>query len=139
MASNNGHDPSTAALTTSQGRQVSVTDPKEQCQEVAKLFFDSLTADEQHLYTATTQSSQLLDDVKALEQEDAKKGKVRRLSSKIEPFIAGVEGYASAMDAISNAQSAFLSPIWGSVRIVIHVSLTMICENFIIHADGGQI
>jgi hypothetical protein len=74
------------------------------------------------LFAATAVVENLIADMKTAEQQHKVKSKSRKASAALKPFIAGVEQYASALDVIVNTSSQFLSPIWGSFRIVLHVS-----------------
>ena len=48
----------------------------------------------------------------------------RYLASKLSSLLAGIEQYGKAMDVLSQA-SPFLTPLWGALRVVIHVSCFM--------------
>ena len=43
------------------------------------------------------------------------------LASKLDILLAGIDQYGKAMDVLSQA-SPFLCPLWGALRVVIHVS-----------------
>jgi hypothetical protein len=79
-------------------------------------------ADEKELYSATKLSVQLLDDFRTFDEQNAK-GKGRRFAKQIKPFIATVEGYATAIDVLSNTSLDILCLIWGSIRVALHVSV----------------
>lgn len=46
--------------------------------------------------------------------------KLWSMQRKLGPFIDAIEDYSKAMDVFSNS-STILCPLWGSVRIVLHV------------------
>jgi hypothetical protein len=46
--------------------------------------------------------------------------KLLSIQRKLAPFIDAVEDYSKAMDVFANS-SAILCPLWGSVRVVLHV------------------
>lgn len=43
------------------------------------------------------------------------------LASKLDSFLAGINQYGKAMDVLSQA-SPFICPLWGALRVLIHVS-----------------
>lgn len=45
----------------------------------------------------------------------------RNLASKLDVLLAGIDQYGKAMDVFSQA-SPFLCPLWGALRVVIHLS-----------------
>ena len=44
------------------------------------------------------------------------------MQEKISSLIDGIDDYAKALDVYSNASSMILCPLWGSIRVVLHVS-----------------
>lgn len=43
------------------------------------------------------------------------------LASKLDSLLAGIDQYGKAMDVLSQA-SPFICPLWGALRVLIHVS-----------------
>ena len=43
------------------------------------------------------------------------------LASKLDSLLAGIDQYGKAMDVLSQA-SLFICPLWGALRVLIHVS-----------------
>ena len=41
---------------------------------------------------------------------------------KLQPIVRAIEHYAQAVDVYSNAYPIVLSPLWGSIRVVLHVN-----------------
>jgi hypothetical protein len=64
----------------------------------------------------------LLQDVAVAEKQHKSKSTSRKAATVLKPFIAGIEQYAGAFDIIANASSMVLCPLWGSFRVVLHVS-----------------
>lgn len=89
-------------------------------------FFGSLTTEERDLFTATTLVENLLADVTSAEKQHKAKSTSRRASTALKPLISGIEQYAAAFDTIANASSMVLCPLWGSFRVVLHVSILII-------------
>lgn len=74
------------------------------------------------MYTATTLVETLLADVSSAEKQHKAKSTSRKVSPAVKHFVAGIEQYAAAFDTIANASSMVLCPLWGSFRVVLHVS-----------------
>lgn len=45
----------------------------------------------------------------------------RALAAKINAFLAGIDEWGKALDVYSNASAMILCPLWGSLRVLIHV------------------
>lgn len=45
----------------------------------------------------------------------------RNVIAKLQPFVDAVEQYGQALDVYANAYPLVMSPLWGSLRIVLHV------------------
>lgn len=89
---------------------------------IVESFFSTLSPKEKELFAATTVVENLLADVQTAESQHKAKSTSRKASVALKPFIAGIEQYCAAFDVIANASSTILSPLWGSFRIVLHVS-----------------
>ena len=89
----------------------------------AKEFFDSLPCDERAIFQAADVAEALLREVESADPKHKDESVSRRASSAVSAFIAGINQYASALHVFANS-NALLCPIWGSVRIVLHVSLS---------------
>ena len=46
----------------------------------------------------------------------------RHLGTKLQPFVAAIEQYGKAFDVYANASSLILGPLWGSVRVLLHLA-----------------
>lgn len=44
------------------------------------------------------------------------------LMDKLQPLVSAIDQYAEALDVCVNAYPIALSPLWGSLRVVLHVS-----------------
>src|ERR1700761_9184457 len=56
--------------------------------------------------------------------------KLRAVQRKLKPLIEGIEGYGKALDTLTQTSSLFLCPIWGSIRVVLHVCTTSVPSFF---------
>ncbi|KAL8965830.1 MAG: hypothetical protein Q9197_006303, partial [Variospora fuerteventurae] len=92
------------------------------CGGIVQAFFETLSSNEKELYKATTLAGQLLDEVKRADQIHKDKSVSRRAAQALKPFLAGIDQYGKALDVISNASSTVLCPIWGSIRVILHLA-----------------
>lgn len=88
---------------------------------ITHAFFEALSPNEKELFKATTIAELLLEEVKAAEKIHKDKSISRKVSQALKPLVQGVEQYGAALDVISNASSQFLCPVWGSMRVILHV------------------
>jgi hypothetical protein len=86
----------------------------------ASTFLASLLPDEQILFQATKAVEALLHEVNTSNKEHRDASVSHKASTALLPFIAGIEQYRQAIDVFANSND-FLCPIWGSIRIVLHV------------------
>ena len=59
----------------------------------------------------------------AAQKEHETESKARVISAKLEPFLAAIDQYGSALDVFSNTYSLAMAPLWGSIRVLLHVSV----------------
>lgn len=91
-------------------------------------YAEDLTTEERAMFNAATIET-VFYDASAAEKKHAASSKTRDLMSKLDPFITAIEQYGEAIDVYSNAYPLVLSPLWGSVRVVLHVCLAFAnCE-----------
>ena len=83
-------------------------------------YAEDLTAEERAMFNAATIET-VFYGASAAEKKHAASSKTRDLMSKLDPFITAIEQYGKAIDVYSNAYPLVLSPLWGSVRVVLHV------------------
>ncbi|KAL8919042.1 MAG: hypothetical protein Q9208_007008 [Pyrenodesmia sp. 3 TL-2023] len=99
-----------------------VPELENRCGGIFQAFFETLSPNEKELFKATTVSEQLLDEVKNEDKVHKDKSISRRVAQALKPFLAGIDQYGKALDGISNGSSMVLCPIWGSIRIVLHLA-----------------
>ena len=63
----------------------------------------------------------ILYDVSAVEKTHRATSSTKGVVKKLQPFIEAVEQYGAALDVYSNIYPLVMGPIWGSVRVVLHV------------------
>ncbi|KAL8993605.1 MAG: hypothetical protein Q9169_006219 [Polycauliona sp. 2 TL-2023] len=89
---------------------------------ITQAFFETLSPNEKDLFKATTIADLLLEEVKTAEKIHKDKSISRKASQALKPLVRGIEQYGAALDVISNASSQFLCPIWGSMRVILHLA-----------------
>ena len=63
----------------------------------------------------------ILYDASAAEKTHRATSTTREVVKKLQPFIEAVQQYGAALDVYSNIYPLVMGPIWGSVRVVLHV------------------
>ena len=58
----------------------------------------------------------------------AKKFHQSNVASQLQTFAAAIEQYGTALDVYANSSSLILCPLWGSVRVVLHVESSRVSE-----------
>ncbi|KAL8647244.1 MAG: hypothetical protein Q9226_006514 [Calogaya cf. arnoldii] len=89
---------------------------------IIQAFFETLSPNEKELFKATTIAELLLDEVKAAENIHKDKSISRKVSQALKPLVNGINQYGAALDVISNSSSQFLCPVWGSMRVILHLA-----------------
>ena len=87
-------------------------------------FLDSLSSDEKAIFQATDVAEALLQEVRDADKKHKEGSLSRKASSSVSAFIAGIMQYAPALDVFANS-NRLLCPIWGSMRILLHVSIIL--------------
>ena len=84
------------------------------------LYLKDLSDEEQRLFETSTLEN-LLDSTAAAQKEHEEKSHSRHVSKKLEPFLNAIDQYAQALDVYSNIYAIAVAPIWGSIRVLLHV------------------
>ena len=51
--------------------------------------------------------------------------KSKTFAAKTETFLAGISAWGQALDVYANTSALFLCPLWGSIRVLIHVGTSI--------------
>lgn len=86
-------------------------------------YVEDLSEEEQRMYFRASPES-LLDDASAAEKSHGTKSTTRRVMEKLQPFVAAIEQYGQAIDVYSSTYPLALGPIWGSIKVLLHVSFS---------------
>lgn len=63
----------------------------------------------------------------------------RALAAKMNTLLMGIDGWGKALDVYSDASAMIVSPVWGSIRVLIHVcrfhflsdSIYVLCKEYL--------
>lgn len=84
-------------------------------------YVEDLNEEEQHRYFKASPES-LLDDASASEKFHGTNSTARSVIEKLQPLVGAIEQYGEAVDVFSSTYSLALGPIWGSIKVLLHVS-----------------
>lgn len=83
-----------------------------------KRYLNSLDPEERLLFNEATIEN-LYYSTSVVNDADLKSSKVRKAIEAVQPLVDKIENFGKAMDAYANIAPAILSPIWGSIRVVL--------------------
>lgn len=90
--------------------------------EIAKArFMTDLTDSEKAIFQKASLENLFYASSVACKDYDAN-SKLPKFSKKLQPMIECIDAYGKALDVFSNASPIFLCPIWGSIRVVLHIA-----------------
>ena len=81
---------------------------------------EDLTEEEKRLFTSASPQNLLVGAQSAYKKYDSS-SRLRAAEKTLAPLVAVISEYGSALDVFSNAYSLILSPLWGSIRVVLQV------------------
>lgn len=81
-------------------------------------YVEDLSKDEQALYESATPES-IFYDASAAEKTHASISTSLKAAHKLQPLIAAIDQYGQALDVYSNAYPLVMSPLWGSIRVLL--------------------
>ena len=85
-------------------------------------YTQDLSDQEQKLYAEATAES-IFYDASAAEKTHRAGSSARYFATeKLRPLADAIEAYGKAIDVYANTYSLVLCPLWGSIRVVLHVS-----------------
>lgn len=83
-------------------------------------YVQDLSEEEQRMYFRASPES-LLDDAITADRSHGTNSTTRKVMEKLQPFVAAIVQYGEAIDVYSSTYSLALGPIWGSVKVLLHV------------------
>ncbi len=84
-------------------------------------FMKDLSESERSVYHQSS-LEMIFYDASAAQKRHEDSSTSRYLASKLQPLTAAIEQYGEALDVFVNAYPLALSPLWGSIRVVLIVS-----------------
>ncbi|KAL8992388.1 MAG: hypothetical protein Q9169_007138 [Polycauliona sp. 2 TL-2023] len=84
-------------------------------------YVEDLSKEEKALFENASPESVLYGARAAEKIHSSSSGSVR-FADKLRPLIAAIEQYGKALDIYANAYPLVLSPLWGSIRVVLHLA-----------------
>ncbi|KAL8756238.1 MAG: hypothetical protein Q9199_003060 [Rusavskia elegans] len=84
-------------------------------------YVDDLNKEERSLYETASPES-IFCDASAAEKFHTSRSSGVKIADKLGPLITAIEQYGKALDVYANASPLVLSPLWGSIRIVLHLA-----------------
>jgi hypothetical protein len=83
---------------------------------------EDLNEEEKALFYYTSLEN-LFYSANATQKDHEEKSKSRAILERLEPLISAVDQYSAALDVYSNTYSLAIAPLWGSIRVLLHVCL----------------
>ncbi|KAL9037937.1 MAG: hypothetical protein Q9180_003437, partial [Flavoplaca navasiana] len=84
-------------------------------------YVGDLSREEKALYETASPES-IFCDASAAENTHISSSASLKVAEKLQPMIAAIEQYGKALDVYANASPLVLSPLWGSIRVVLHLA-----------------
>ncbi|MCJ1267662.1 hypothetical protein MMC22_007548 [Lobaria immixta] len=84
-------------------------------------YMKDLSEKEQKLFETATLYN-LLDSATAAQKEHEEKSHSRYVSKKLEPLVSAVSQYGTTLDIYANTYSIAMAPLWGSIRVLLHIA-----------------
>ena len=83
-------------------------------------YMEDLNEEEKKIF-ANASLENLFYSASAAQKEHEEMSKSRAISARLEPFVTAIDQYATALDVYSNTYSLATGPLWGSIRVLLHV------------------
>ena len=83
-------------------------------------YMKDLNAEEQALFaTATLDNLVISTDTAQKQHKDESRS--RYIFNKLQPLVDAIDQYGRALDVYSSTYSLAMAPLWGSIRVLLHV------------------
>lgn len=107
--------------------------------EAAKTrFLQGLSEDEIKLFKEAGPEN-LFYGASALVKDHVSGSRTWRLQERLASFADALDDYGKALDVVVNTSPLILSPLWGSLRVLIHVSYSSSCQLFNVLTCGHRL
>ncbi|OCK88077.1 uncharacterized protein K441DRAFT_328825 [Cenococcum geophilum 1.58] len=84
-------------------------------------YMEDLDEEEKKLFE-TASLDNLFRSASAAQKHHEEQSKARAMSRKLEPFVSAICQYGEALDVYSNTYSLAMAPLWGSIRVLLHIA-----------------
>lgn len=86
-----------------------------------KWLSDVILSAEEKEFVKTSSLEEILADTNQADQLHGAFSNSRKLATRLKSLIIGIEQYGKALDVIAGAAPKILAPLWGGIRILLHV------------------
>ncbi|KAK8237004.1 hypothetical protein HDK77DRAFT_493648 [Phyllosticta capitalensis] len=88
------------------------------------LFLEKLSSEQERMIYKTARPDNIFYQADVAHKRYTEASKLQACRTKLMPLITAIEGYGDALDTLSSIStvSTFMAPIWGGLRVVIHVA-----------------
>lgn len=87
-------------------------------------FIEDLNDEEQTLFQNATLDN-LLTSTDTAQKTHEDESRSRHIFQRLEPFINAIDQYSHALDIYTNAYPSVMAPLWGSIRVLLHVNASL--------------
>ena len=84
-----------------------------------------LDQEEQNIF-ATASLENLFYSASAAQKDHEEQSRARDISRKLEPLVSAIDQYGEALNVFSNTYSLAMAPLWGSIRVLLHVKSNLL-------------
>jgi hypothetical protein len=109
--------------------RTSVPFPTQPWEAAKRRFLEGLSLGERDRFQNAT-AENVFYDASASQKKHAQGSKSWLVHEKLSSLTDGIEDYGKALDVFSNTYGLILCPLWGSVRVVLQVSLYIDSEFY---------
>lgn len=85
-------------------------------------YMKDLNAEEQALF-ATATLDNLLASTNTAQKQHQDESKSRYVFNKLQPLVDAIDQFGRALDVYASTYSLAMAPLWGSIRVLLHVRL----------------
>ena len=97
-------------------------DLNQKLKSIQEAFVKDLIPEEMLLLGAPDLADAILQDAVELDKRHKSRSSGRKVAKKLKPLVDGINEYGTALDVLSNTSSVFVCPIWGSMRVILHLA-----------------
>ncbi|CAI6331959.1 unnamed protein product [Periconia digitata] len=103
------------------GIRTALAIPTEPWEAAKARFLHDLTPSEIQTFNDATLEN-LFYDASTTQKKHATDSRTQIVLERITSFVDGIEDYGKALDVFANTSSMILCPLWGAIRVIIHIA-----------------